>query len=77
MGPADRFILSKGHAAGALYVTLWSVGLLAEEDLATFHADGTLLAGHPVPGWSGTSPSRRAVSGTVCRLRSAWRSHGT
>ena len=52
MGAHDNFILSKGHAAGALYVTLWSLGLLAEEDLETFHADGTLLAGHPVPGWS-------------------------
>jgi transketolase len=56
MGPEDRFILSKGHAAGALYITLWSLGLLAEADLATFHADGTLLAGHPVPGWSGHIP---------------------
>jgi transketolase len=52
MAPADRFILSKGHAAGALYITLWSLGLLSEDDLRTFHADGTLLAGHPVPGWS-------------------------
>src|SRR5580700_5899171 len=26
----DQFILSKGHAAGALYVTLWTVGRLAE-----------------------------------------------
>jgi transketolase len=52
MGAADRFILSKGHAAGALYITLWSMGVLSEEDLATFHADGTLLAGHPVPGWN-------------------------
>jgi transketolase len=52
MGDADRFILSKGHAAGALYVTLWSLGILSDADLATFHADGTLLAGHPVPGWS-------------------------
>ncbi len=52
MSPGDHFILSKGHAAGALYVTLWSVGLLSEEDLRTFHADDTLLAGHPVPGWS-------------------------
>ncbi|MGO9987236.1 MAG: 1-deoxy-D-xylulose-5-phosphate synthase N-terminal domain-containing protein [Steroidobacteraceae bacterium] len=56
MKPADNFILSKGHAAGALYITLWSLGLLAEEDLATFHADGTLLAGHPVPGWSAHIP---------------------
>jgi transketolase len=56
MGPADNFVLSKGHAAGALYITLWSLGLLGEADLATFHADGTLLAGHPVPGWSDRIP---------------------
>ena len=56
MGAADTFILSKGHAAGALYVTLWSLGLLADGDLATFHADGTWLAGHPVPGWSERVP---------------------
>jgi transketolase len=51
MEPTDRFILSKGHAAGALYIALWTLGVLTDEDLATFHADGTLLAGHPVPGW--------------------------
>ena len=56
MEPADHFILSKGHAAGALYITLWSLGLLDEADLATFHADGTLLAGHPVPGWNDRIP---------------------
>lgn len=44
----DRFILSKGHAAGALYVTLWSLGRLTEEQLTTFHSDHTKLAGHPV-----------------------------
>ncbi|WP_246102037.1 transketolase [Methylobacterium terricola] len=47
LGASDRFVLSKGHAAGALYVTLWSRGLIAEADLATFHADGTRLPGHP------------------------------
>jgi transketolase len=56
MGAADDFILSKGHAAGALYITLWSLGLLSDDDLATFHADGTRLAGHPVPGWSDRIP---------------------
>ncbi len=56
MGPADDFILSKGHSAGALYITLWSLGLLCDDDLATFHGDGTLLAGHPVPGWSKRIP---------------------
>jgi transketolase len=47
LGEKDRFILSKGHSAGALYVALWSVGRLADEALETFHKDGTLLAGHP------------------------------
>ena len=43
----DVFLLSKGHSAGALYVTLWSKGYLTEEDLKLFHKDDTLLAGHP------------------------------
>jgi transketolase len=47
MSPEDRFILSKGHSAGALYVTLWSLGRLADSDLNQFHQDDTLLAGHP------------------------------
>src|SRR6266478_428565 len=47
MGPDDQFILSKGHAAGALYVTLWSLGRLTDDDLKTFHKDGTRLPGHP------------------------------
>jgi transketolase len=49
LGPADAFVLSKGHAAGALYVTLWSMGRLADADLRQFHADATLLSGHPPP----------------------------
>ena len=43
----DHFILSKGHAAGALYTTLWSRGLLTDLDLQQFHKDHTRLAGHP------------------------------
>lgn len=54
--PEDAFVLSKGHSAGALYTTLWSVGELEESALATFHRDGTLLAGHPIPGWSAHIP---------------------
>jgi transketolase len=54
LGPDDRFVLSKGHSAGALYVTQWSLGRIPDEALATFHQDGTALAGHPpshgVPG---------------------------
>jgi len=52
MGPDDVFVLSKGHAAGALYITLWTQGRLTDADLNTFHKDGTYLAGHPVAGWS-------------------------
>jgi len=47
LGPDDGFVLSKGHAAGALYVTLWSMGLLSDEDLRHFHGEGTRLSGHP------------------------------
>ncbi len=43
----DKFILSKGHSAGALYIALWSLGRLEEQDLRLFHKDNTLLAGHP------------------------------
>jgi len=45
----DQFVLSKGHAAGALYVTLWSTGKLSDDRLREFHKDHTHLAGHPVP----------------------------
>lgn len=43
----DAFVMSKGHAAGALYVALWSKGALSEDDLRTFHKDATRLSGHP------------------------------
>jgi len=45
--PADQFVLSKGHSAGAYYVTLWTLGKLDEQDLTSFHKDGTRLSGHP------------------------------
>lgn len=47
MASDDEFVLSKGHAAGALYVALWSIGRLSDADLDSFHGEGTLLAGHP------------------------------
>ncbi len=43
----DQFILSKGHAAGALYIALWSIGRISDEQLPTFHREGTSLSGHP------------------------------
>jgi transketolase len=45
----DRFILSKGHAAAALYVALAHRGLIAEADLHTYGKAGSLLEEHPSP----------------------------
>ena len=47
LGPDDQFILSKGHSAGAYYITLWTMGRLSEEDILQFHKDGTRLSAHP------------------------------
>jgi len=47
LSQSDKFILSKGHSAGALYVSLWSAGYLGDEDLKTFHGEGTYLPAHP------------------------------
>jgi len=47
VGLEDRFILSKGHSVGALYISLWSLDLLSDDSLKSFHKDNTLLAGHP------------------------------
>lgn len=47
----DQFVLSKGHSAGALYITLWSLGKLKDEDLKLFHKEPTKLSGHPAPRW--------------------------
>jgi transketolase len=49
----DRFILSKGHAAAALYAALANRGVIPREMLDTYGADGSLYmthASHKVPG---------------------------
>ena len=43
----DRFILSKGHAALALYAVLFLKGWLTEQELNTYCADGSLVGVHP------------------------------
>jgi transketolase len=43
----DRFILSKGHAALALYAVLYLKGWISEETLNTYCRDGSLLGAHP------------------------------
>jgi transketolase len=49
----DRLILSKGHAALALYAALAATGRLSSEELASYCSEGTALGAHPehvVPG---------------------------
>ena len=49
----DRFILSKGHAAPALYATLAEAGYFSVEELQSLRKIGSMLQGHPdceVPG---------------------------
>jgi len=45
----DTFILSKGHAAAALYASLNTLGEISDEELDTFYLDGTTLPAHPAP----------------------------
>ena len=47
--PQDRFILSKGHGASALYATLFHAGLLSEDIFKTYYKDNTVLPAHPAP----------------------------
>ena len=50
----DRFVLSKGHAASALYGTLIERGFFSRDEMALFRSIGGNLQGHPnmrkVPG---------------------------
>jgi transketolase len=43
----DRFILSKGHAAPALYAVLARLGYFSREELLTLRQFGSILQGHP------------------------------
>ena len=58
----DRFILSKGHAAAALYSTLALRGFFPLADLDQFGADGGKLAEHPGPG---CAPGVEAATGSL------------
>ncbi|WP_407282811.1 transketolase [Methanolobus sp. WCC1] len=57
----DRFVLSKGHAAPALYVTLCELGYFPKDELKTFRQINSRLEGHPkshlLPGVDASSGS--------------------
>ena len=53
MAGRDRFVLSKGHCAEALYVVLCDKGFFGEEELEAYGKYGAHLGGHPdntIPG---------------------------
>src|SRR5690349_2811050 len=58
----DRFILSKGHAALALYVTLCQRGYFDPAILQTYNCDGAVLAEQPSPG---CVPGVEAATGSL------------
>jgi transketolase len=49
----DRLILSKGHAALALYAALAATARMSRDDLMTYCSDGTALGAHPEHAVSG------------------------
>jgi transketolase len=58
----DRFLLSKGHAASALYVTLWKRGFFGDELLNSFAKPGGCLPEHPSPA---CAPGIEVASGSL------------
>lgn len=58
----DRFLLSKGHAAAALYAILAKRGFFPESVLTTYLEDGSKLAGHVT---LGSIPGIEATFGSL------------
>ena len=58
----DRFILSKGHAAPALYAALARSGYFPMDELLTLRKTGSRLQGHPV---AGSVPGIEASTGSL------------
>jgi transketolase len=46
---SEVFLLSKGHAAAALYACLNEIGEISDDTLKTFYKNGTTLPAHPAP----------------------------
>lgn len=67
----DRFVLSKGHTAPALYSTLAQKGFFPEEELKSLRHIGALLQGHPciqIPGVDMSSGSLGQGVSVACGM---------
>lgn len=72
----DIFILSKGHAAGALYAILAERGFFNKKFLNTFERDGGYLPGHVTRGVSGVEVSTGSLGhglSTACGFAISFR----
>jgi transketolase len=58
----DRFLLSIGHYAIALYAALVEAGILAEEEIETYGADGSRL---PMSGMAAYTPGMEITGGSL------------
>ena len=72
MADRDRFVLSKGHAAPALYATLARRGFFPFEDLVTLRRVDSILQGHPdmkhIPGVDMSTGSLGQGISTACGM---------
>ena len=68
----DRFVLSKGHTAPALYATLAERGFFPKEELKTFRKATSRLQGHPdmkgIPGVDMTTGSLGLGFSAACGM---------
>ena len=67
----DRFVLSKGHCAPALYSTLAQRGFFSTEELKSLRHIGALLQGHPcihIPGVDMSSGSLGQGISVACGM---------
>lgn len=71
----DRFVLSKGHAAPALYAVLAVKGYFPEEELRSLRKIGGMLQGHPdmrnTPGVDMSTGSLGQGISTACGMAAA------
>ena len=72
METRDRFVLSKGHAAPALYAALAERGFFPKEELLKLRSVGSFLQGHPdkkhTPGCDMSSGSLGQGVATACGM---------
>lgn len=80
MPDRDRFVLSKGHTAPALYATLAQRGFFPEEELKSLRHIGALLQGHPcihIPGVDMSSGSLGQGISAACGMALASKLQGS